>query len=146
MHCVISYSDRPNNYSNFQVAVRVNDVLIHLQQLQCDLKTPVVPLGCKLYCSLLSTFIMEGNTKFHSEVGMSKDVLVFPPKFTDFCGAQTENSCLCLSRHHFLVDLVPHCPIGCMWLPMSKLSSTLQPRCYITCRLPTYTPSAFHCC
>lgn len=105
---------KPNNYSNSPGGTSISDILICVQQPWCDLRTREIPLGCGHRCcghrcDMLSIFIMEGNTTLHSEAGGNKEVLVFPPKFTDVCRAHIENPCLRPSHHQWMV---PHSPIG----------------------------------
>lgn len=53
--------------------------------------------------------------KFQLFVGENKDVLVFPPKFTEYYKAWLEITCLGGGHHasRFSLDVLPQSPIGC---------------------------------
>lgn len=145
MHCIISCSDRPNSCCDFQVVMSVSDTFICLPQ--CDvtgthLRFPVgaKAMHCWYYCGLLPIFIMRGDTKFQSDIGERKDMLCFLPKFTDFCGAWTENTCLCLSDRHFSLGSLPCFPVGCNTLALVQTvlrsaAKGLFSKCKIGCHL-----------
>lgn len=86
---------------------------------------------------------MEGNIKFGTEVGESKEVLVFPPKFTDFCGAQAlVQATGCTATVSYWMYTLAH-----VQTILHSVAKVVFPKCKICCHLsPTHLYLSCHHC
>lgn len=97
MHCVLWYSGRPTNCRSFQRWWRktLSCCICSSCNVIWKRSEPSWLWGhrcCLRLCALLCALIMKGNTTFQSVFG--ENGLVFPPKFTDSCGARLRTPAL----------------------------------------------------